>query len=114
MKFNEFGLNDKLLEAIGYMNFEKATEIQEKAIPLIMEGKDLIGCAQTGTGKTAAFVLPTLHQIAEESHSGIHTLVLVPTRELAIQIDQQIQGLAYFTNTESLAVYGGGRSEEHT
>ncbi len=108
MKFNEFGLNDKLLEAIGYMNFEKATEIQEKAIPLIMEGKDLIGCAQTGTGKTAAFVLPTLHQIAEESHSGIHTLVLVPTRELAIQIDQQIQGLAYFTNTESLAVYGGG------
>ncbi|HCQ15488.1 MAG TPA: ATP-dependent RNA helicase, partial [Cryomorphaceae bacterium] len=64
--------------------------------------------AQTGTGKTAAFVLPTLHQIAEEAHNGIHTLVLVPTRELAIQIDQQIQGLAYFTNTESLAVYGGG------
>ncbi len=108
MKFTEFGLNEMLLEAIGYMNFEKATEIQEKAIPIIMQGKDLIGCAQTGTGKTAAFVLPTLHQIAEEDHDGIHTLILVPTRELAIQIDQQIQGLAYFTNAECTAVYGGG------
>jgi superfamily II DNA/RNA helicase len=108
MKFTEFGLNERLLEAISYMNFEEATEIQEKAIPEIMEGKDLIGCAQTGTGKTAAFILPTLHQIATEKKKGTSVLVLVPTRELAIQIDQQIQGLAYFTETTSTAVYGGG------
>lgn len=108
MKFTEFGLNERLLEAISYMNFEEATEIQEKAIPRIMKGIDMIGCAQTGTGKTAAFILPTLHQIATEKKNGTSTLVLVPTRELAIQIDQQIQGLAYFTETESLAVYGGG------
>ncbi len=108
MKFTEFGLNEDLLEAISYMNFEKASEIQEKAIPEIMKGHDLIGCAQTGTGKTAAFVLPTLHKIAEEKTKGINTLVVVPTRELAMQIDQQIQGLAYFTHTSSYAVYGGG------
>lgn len=108
MKFKELGLNDNLLEAIGYMNFEEATEIQKLAIPHILNDKDIIGCAQTGTGKTAAFVLPILHKMAEEKHEGIDTLILVPTRELAIQIDQQVQGLAYFTNIESSAVYGGG------
>lgn len=108
MKFTEFGLNSALLEAIGYMNFEEATEIQEKAIPIIMENRDVIGCAQTGTGKTAAFVLPILHKIAEENTQGTNTLILVPTRELAMQIDQQVQGLAYFTHTECFAVYGGG------
>lgn len=108
MKFEEFGLNQDLLEAIGYMNFEKATEIQEKAIPQIMEGHDMIGCAQTGTGKTAAFILPILHKIAQENPKGTNTLVIVPTRELAMQIDQQIQGLAYFTHTSSYAIYGGG------
>ena len=109
MKFKEFGLNERLLEAISYMNFEEATEIQERAIPLILKEQDLIGCAQTGTGKTAAFILPTLHQIAAKANrSGTKALVLVPTRELAIQIDQQIQGLAYFTDTTSLPVYGGG------
>lgn len=108
MKFDEFGLNQDLLEAIGYMNFEKATEIQEKAIPEIMKGHDMIGCAQTGTGKTAAFILPILHKISEEKTKGTNTLVIVPTRELAMQIDQQIQGLAYFTHTSSYAIYGGG------
>ncbi len=108
MKFTEFGLNDALLEAIGYMNFEEATAIQEKAIPVIMKNSDVIGCAQTGTGKTAAFILPILHKIAEEKIKGTNTLVLVPTRELAMQIDQQVQGLAYFTHTECFAVYGGG------
>jgi superfamily II DNA/RNA helicase len=90
------------------MNFEEATEIQEKAIPTILEGKDLIGCAQTGTGKTAAFVLPTLNQVAEEESDGVQVLILCPTRELAIQIEQQIQGIAYFTNASCYAVYGGG------
>ncbi len=108
MKFDEFGLNQDLLEAIGYMNFEKATEIQEKAIPEIMKGHDMIGCAQTGTGKTAAFILPILHKISEKNPKGTNTLVIVPTRELAMQIDQQIQGLAYFTHTSSYAIYGGG------
>lgn len=108
MKFTELGLTDNLLEAISFMNFEEATEIQSKAIPIILEGNDIIGCAQTGTGKTAAFILPILNQIAANQYSGTSTLVLCPTRELAIQIDQQIQGLAYFTNASSFAVYGGG------
>ena len=90
------------------MNFEEATEIQEKAIPTILEGKDLIGCAQTGTGKTAAFVLLTLNQVAEEQSDGVQVLILCPTRELAVQIEQQIQGIAYFTNASCYAVYGGG------
>jgi superfamily II DNA/RNA helicase len=90
------------------MNFEEATEIQEKAIPTILEGKDLIGCAQTGTGKTAAFVLPTLNQVAEEQSDGVQVLILCPTRELAVQIEQQFQGIAYFTNASCYAVYGGG------
>ncbi|MGB0508786.1 MAG: DEAD/DEAH box helicase [Schleiferiaceae bacterium] len=107
-KFTDFGLNDTLLDALFYMNFEEATEIQEKAIPTILEGKDLIGCAQTGTGKTAAFVLPTLNQVAEEESDGVQVLILCPTRELAIQIEQQIQGIAYFTNASCYAVYGGG------
>lgn len=107
-KFTDFGLNDTLLDALFYMNFEEATEIQEKAIPTILSGKDLIGCAQTGTGKTAAFVLPTLNQIAEEVTEGVQVLILCPTRELAVQIDQQIQGIAYFTNASCFAVYGGG------
>ncbi len=108
MKFSEFGLNDALVEAIDYMNFTEATPIQDAAIPLILNKKDMIGCAQTGTGKTAAFLLPTLHQIASEPKDGISTLILVPTRELAIQIDQQLQGLSYFTNVNGYPVYGGG------
>lgn len=108
MKFTEFGLDETLLEAIGYMNFEEATEIQSKAIPLILDNQDIIGCAQTGTGKTAAFVLPVLHKLTQTKAKGCQALILVPTRELAMQIDQQIQGLAYFTNTSCFAVYGGG------
>lgn len=108
MTFDEFGLDEGILEAISYMGFKKATPIQEQALPLIMAGKDLIASAQTGTGKTAAFILPVLHNAVQNKHSGTHTLVVVPTRELAIQIDQQIQGFAYFTNTESIAIYGGG------
>ena len=108
MKFTEFGMHEQLLEALGYMGFEEATEIQEKAIPIIMDGKDLIACAQTGTGKTAAFLLPTLHNQLVEHVDYCTTLIIVPTRELALQIDQQIQGFAYFTHAHSFPVYGGG------
>lgn len=108
MKFTEFNLDDQIIEALGYMNFDEATPIQEQAIPKILENKDLIACAQTGTGKTAAFILPVLHKLAKKKVEGLNTLVLCPTRELAIQIEQQIQGFAYFTGASSLAIYGGG------
>ena len=109
MKFSELGLDDQVIEAISYMGFEKATPIQEKAIPEILKGKDLLACAQTGTGKTAAFILPIIHNLSvrkESDHTS--TLVIVPTRELAVQIDQQIQGFSYFCPVNSMAVYGGG------
>ena len=108
MIFDDLDLNPELQEAIGYMGFSETTPIQERVIPVILAGRDLIGCAQTGTGKTAAFLLPILNFISEKRPVHTHTLILVPTRELAIQIDQQIQGLAYTLNITSLAVYGGG------
>ena len=108
MKFSELGLNDQLLEALGYMGFEKATPIQDQAIPEVIKGRDMIACAQTGTGKTAAFVLPILNQLSENSGDGIKVLIVVPTRELALQIEKEIQGFAYFLNISSLAIYGGG------
>jgi superfamily II DNA/RNA helicase len=106
--FDELDLNPELMESIDYMGFRETTPIQEKAIPVILSGSDLIGCAQTGTGKTAAFLLPIMNFILESRPSHTHTLILVPTRELALQIDQHIQGLAYTLNITSLAVYGGG------
>ncbi|MEN8224146.1 MAG: DEAD/DEAH box helicase [Bacteroidota bacterium] len=108
MLFNEFGLNDELIEAISYMGFEKATPIQDKAIPPIMKGNDLIGCAQTGTGKTAAFILPILNNLIGKSSGETSTLIIVPTRELALQIDQQVHGFAYFSDLSSIPIYGGG------
>jgi superfamily II DNA/RNA helicase len=106
--FDELELNPELLESIDYMGFRETTPIQEQAIPVILSGRDLIACAQTGTGKTAAFLLPIMNSISEKRPAHTHTLILVPTRELAIQIDQQTQGLAYTLNITSLAVYGGG------
>ncbi|MEL6989733.1 MAG: DEAD/DEAH box helicase, partial [Bacteroidota bacterium] len=109
MTFEELNLNDTILEAISYMGFENATPIQEQAIPPIMDGKDMIGCAQTGTGKTAAFLLPVMHRITSNDRvEGINTLIVCPTRELAVQIDQQIQGFAYFAGIDSVPIYGGG------
>ncbi|MCG8697955.1 MAG: DEAD/DEAH box helicase, partial [Bacteroidales bacterium] len=108
MTFDEFKFDPGLAEAIAYMGFEKATPIQEKSIPEIISGKDLIGCAQTGTGKTAAFVLPVINNLIDKDLKGIKAVIIVPTRELAIQIDQQIQGFSYFTSITSLPVYGGG------
>ena len=95
------------------MNYKTATPIQEKAIPIILEGKDLIGIAQTGTGKTAAFILPVLNEIIESGEANfIQTLVIVPTRELAVQIDQVIEAYSYFTGVSSIAIYGGGDGKE--
>lgn len=108
MQFDEFGLNDSLLEAISYMGFEKATPIQISTIPEILTGRDLIACAQTGTGKSAAFLLPVLHKIGGRETTEVDTLILVPTRELAVQIEQQIRGFAYFVSVNSIAIYGGG------
>jgi len=108
MQFEQFGLNNNLLQALSYMGFEKPTPIQDKTIPEIMAGKDIIACAQTGTGKTAAFLLPVLNRISGNSQvKGIDTLIIVPTRELAIQIEQQVRGFAYFVPVSSLAIYGG-------
>ncbi|MEZ4910389.1 MAG: DEAD/DEAH box helicase [Saprospiraceae bacterium] len=112
MTFEELGLDERIIEAISYMGFTEATPIQEQAIPEIMKGNDLIACAQTGTGKTAAFMLPLLHKLSLEPHNGTSTLVIVPTRELALQIDQQIQAFAYFIPVESIAIYGGGSANE--
>ena len=94
MIFDDLDLSPDLLDSIDYMGYRETTPIQEKAIPVILSGRDLIACAQTGTGKTAAYLLPVMNNISEKRPSHTHTLVLVPTRELAIQIDQQIQGFA--------------------
>lgn len=112
MKFTEFGLDDGIIEAISYMGFEEATEIQTKAIPLILEGNDLIGTAQTGTGKTAAFLLPIMHQVIRNRSKNTSVLIIVPTRELALQIDQQFQGFSYFAPVTSIPVYGGGSGDD--
>ncbi len=108
MKFEDFKLNKDLLEGLDSMGFSEATPVQDRAIPVILEGRDLIACAQTGTGKTAAFILPLIHKIRTENNSGLSTLVIAPTRELAQQIDQQIQGLGYFASISSIPVFGGG------
>jgi superfamily II DNA/RNA helicase len=108
MTFDDFSLTPEILDALYYMGFRDATPIQEQAIPSILSGKDLIACAQTGTGKTAAFLLPVLDFQARKQTTDTNTLILVPTRELAIQIDQQIQGFAYTLNISSIAIYGGG------
>ena len=108
MNFKELGLNDQMLEAISFMGFENATPVQELAVPEILRGNDLIACAQTGTGKTAAFVLPVLDMLTKDHRHETSVLIIVPTRELAIQIDQAIQGFTYFTPVQSIPVYGGG------
>ncbi|MFP5471721.1 MAG: DEAD/DEAH box helicase [Bacteroidia bacterium] len=89
------------------MGFETPTAIQEQAIPIILSGKDIIGCAQTGTGKTAAFLLPILHKLSLNPTETTNTLIIVPTRELALQIDQALEGFSYFTSVSSMAIYGG-------
>ncbi len=107
MKFTEFGFTAEILEGLEAMRFDEATPVQQQTIPIIMQSKDLIACAQTGTGKTAAFLLPVLNGLVGKDVGVTTTLILVPTRELAIQIDQQMQGFSYFLPVTSIAVYGG-------
>jgi superfamily II DNA/RNA helicase len=95
------------MEGLDSMGFEKPTPIQVQAIPVILKNKDIIACAQTGTGKTAAYLLPVINKIIQSSSDSINTLIIVPTRELAIQIDEAIQGFAYFAPVSSIAIYGG-------
>lgn len=108
MSFEDFNLDEDVLDGIRDMGYRTPSPIQQQAIPIIMEDSDLIACAQTGTGKTAAFLLPVLHKIMQLPADGINTLILVPTRELAIQIDHQVEAIGYYLNVKSIAVYGGG------
>lgn len=110
MKFTEFGFDERLMEGIDASNYQQATPIQEQVIPHILEGKDVIAFAQTGTGKTAAFLLPLINRMLTQGTdpNGINCMVIVPTRELAVQIAQHLEGLSYFTSVSSIAVYGGG------
>ena len=110
MKFEELGLHEDILEGIRPMNFDRMTPVQEQTIPVIMEGRDLIGCAQTGTGKTAAYTLPLLERLLREGNPDnvVKSLIVVPTRELAQQIDVQFQGFSYFLPLSTTVVYGGG------
>lgn len=109
MNFRTFKLADEVFEGIDAMGYEKPTPVQEQAIPAIIEGKDLIACAQTGTGKTAAFLLPIITNILKKGNDDhkIRALIISPTRELAVQIDQQLEGMSYFAGISSLAIYGG-------
>ncbi len=115
IKFTSFGLDQRVMEGIDAMQYEIATPIQQQVIPEIMKGRDVIGCAQTGTGKTAAFLLPIInHIINMEPDERIKALVIVPTRELAVQIAQQMEGFAYFAPVSSLPIYGGGTGEVYS
>ncbi len=109
MKFSELNLEESVLQALDAMRFEECTPVQEHTIPVILEGRDLIGVAQTGTGKTAAYLLPVLNQLSKGGYpeDAINCIVMSPTRELAQQIDQQMEGFSYFMTASSVAVYGG-------
>lgn len=102
------------MEGISVMNYKQATPVQTAVIPKILQGDDVIACAQTGTGKTAAFLLPIIHKIiSAPSDASVKALVIVPTRELAVQIAQQVDGFGYYASVSSLAVYGGGTGPEY-
>jgi ATP-dependent RNA helicase RhlE len=108
LSFDKFQLTHLLLDGLDTMGYEQPTPIQDQVIPHILEGKDVIACAQTGTGKTAAYLLPVLHKISENNIPHTSALIISPTRELALQIDNAFQGFSYFTHASSIAVYGGG------
>ncbi|MGK7390206.1 MAG: DEAD/DEAH box helicase [Candidatus Cyclobacteriaceae bacterium M2_1C_046] len=115
MTFSDFNLRQDLLDGIQSIGFKTPTPIQEQAIPKILEGKDLLASAQTGTGKTAAFLLPIVNDLIDAEHNNkVKALVIVPTRELAQQIDQQMEGLSYFTSVSSIAIYGGSGGDVFT
>jgi superfamily II DNA/RNA helicase len=116
LTFKELGLTDTLLAGIDSMGFKQATPVQEQVIQPILAGRDIIASAQTGTGKTGAFLLPIIHKLITEPHdeNKINALIIVPTRELAIQIADNMEGLGYFTNVSCIAVYGGGDGNSFT
>lgn len=116
MKFEELDLSYELLDALDAMHFQECTPIQEQAIPIVLEGYDLLGCAQTGTGKTAAYLLPVIDLLADGGYPehSINCVIMVPTHELAEQIDRQLQGFSYFLPISSLAIYGGTDGKEFT
>ena len=109
MKFEELDLEEPVLDGLYAMNFQETTPIQELSIPPILEGKDIMGFAQTGTGKTAAYVLPIINELSKGGFpaDAINAVIMAPTRELAQQIDQQIEGFTYYVSVSAVAVYGG-------
>ena len=109
MYFDELDLNDNVLDALYDMRFDTCTPVQEKCIPEILKGNDVMGVAQTGTGKTAAYLLPVLSKLDDGGYpsDAINCVIMSPTRELAQQIDQQMEGFSYFMPVSSVAVYGG-------
>lgn len=109
MRFDEFDFSDELLDALDAMHFEECTPIQEQSMGLILDGYDLIACAQTGTGKTAAYLLPVIDVLADKPRNdhAVRCIVMVPTHELALQIDRQMEGFSYYLPVSSLAIHGG-------
>ena len=109
MYFDELDLEDEVLDGLEAMNFYETTPVQEATIPLLLEGRDMIGCAQTGTGKTAAYLLPIINRLSrgEGDPEKVNAVIMAPTRELAIQIEQQVEGFSYFLPISSVAIYGG-------
>ncbi len=107
MTFQDFNFEPELTEGLLSMGFKQPTPIQEQAIPIILNNHDIIACAQTGTGKTAAYLLPIISKIIQSKSQTVDTLIIAPTRELAIQIDEAIQGFSYFAPVSALAIYGG-------
>ena len=108
MSFKDFKFSDNIVEGIEAMGYKDPTPIQEQAIPIVLNGDDIMGIAQTGTGKTAAFLLPILEKLLHRKSESIGALIITPTRELALQIDQLLMGLSYFTSSTSIPIYGGG------
>ena len=109
MYFDELPLSDQVLDALWDMHFDECTPVQEKTIPVILDGRDVISCAQTGTGKTAAYILPLLTNLAYDDHNPdkLNAIIMAPTRELAQQIDQQMEGFGFYVPFSSVAIYGG-------
>ena len=109
MFFDELPLSDGVLDALWDMHFDTCTPVQEQTIPIILQGKDVISCAQTGTGKTAAYILPLLTNLEYDNHdpNKLNAIIMAPTRELAQQIDQQMEGFGFYVPFSSVAIYGG-------
>ena len=116
MRFEEILTNDDLLDALYDMHFDECTPIQEQAIPPVLEGRDLLAVAQTGTGKTAAYLLPVIERLVNDNYPQDHVncVVMSPTRELAQQIDRQMQGFSYYMPVSSMAIYGGTDGNAYT